>query len=231
MRKFLLIHGVAAALLATGAHAGDAGLYLGFGAGQSNFSGDIASQINDAYGPTSGFLLDNASLRDDSDTAYKISLGYRFSPWISVEVNWANLGEATSHYETRSATAGTTLPVLIDGRYRLRSLSASLVGELPFNDVLTGSLRLGLAGTRLKYDEGGSVTASIPHTFSAKSDNTTRPIAGLGLAWSITPTLDLRADWDRYFRVGERFAFDNDTNGRFDHVDMYSLNLLYHFSN
>ena len=230
MRKFLLASGLVASAFSVNASAGEPGLYVGFGAGQSNFSGDIASQISHAYGPTSGFILRNVDQTDDSDNAYKVSIGYRFLPWLSVEMAWADLGEVGTHYETLPANAGTTLPILIDGHYQLKALSAAFVGELPFNEVLTGSLRLGFTGTRLKYNETGSVTASIPHDFSAKTDSATRPIAGIGLAWSITPTLDLRADWDRYFRVGERFAFDADTNGRFDHVDMYSLNLLYHFA-
>ena len=51
----------------------------------------------------------------------------------------------------------------------------------------------------------------------------------LGEPWprSRVAAFALRVDWDRNFDVGKKFALHADTNGRFDSIDAFTLNLIW----
>src|SRR5689334_21072152 len=74
------------------------GFYIGGAVGQSNFRGDYAQQVQNAYA-NSSFTVNSASLTDDKDTAWKGYVGWRFHPYFAVEAGWLDFGEARSHYE------------------------------------------------------------------------------------------------------------------------------------
>ena len=81
---------------------------------------------------------------------------------------------------------------------------------------------------RIDYEETGTGADGLAHRFSNSSDNT-KLTYGLGLNVRINPNWDVRLDWDRYTDAGRRFGLENDTNGRFDHIDLVSMNLAYRF--
>ncbi len=83
--------------------------------------------------------------------------------------------------------------------------------------------------SRLKYEEYGLKSVQQPHAFIADDENDTNTLIGLGASWKPHDNWEIRFDWDRYLDVGTRFDLTATTNGEFDHVDMYSINLLYHF--
>ena len=232
MRTFA-VHSVlmAAAALncATAAHAASDGFYIGLGGGHSDFAQGLATQIRSAYAGRSDYSLESAALVDNSDTAWKATLGYRFLPWLSAELAWTDGGDATSAFALRSLRPLTNGVADLHGRYQLTGTSLALVGDWPLGDTLAVSARGGFVASRLKYDEQGLDAASHPYSFHGPSDNNSGGLAGLGFSWRPDPQWELRLDWDRWFNVGTRFDVQTDTNGKFDHVDLYTLNLFYRF--
>lgn len=218
---------IGSAFLASTALASDTGFYVGGGVGQSDYSSNLGQQIEDAYDGDFVFAYRDSGVKDDADTAYKLFAGYRVLPWLGVEAAWVDLGAAKSFYQLHSNNLSNFDP-LRNGEYQLRGASVSIFGELHFNDQFSAIVRVGAFNARLRYNETGLDQDGDEDTFR-HSDTSTQTTAGVGLNWRITPAWDLRADYDRYFDIGERFALNETGNGRFDSVDMFSLNLAYRF--
>lgn len=215
--------------LAGSASAADTGFYVGFGGGSSDYSSDLGQEIRQAYTHSSAFVVDDARLSDGSGRVWQVAGGYRFLPWLSAELGWTDAGTANGFFALTSTVPLTNGHATVFSRYRLRGLSASLVAQVPLADRLYGYGRLGAVATRLKYDESGTDANNTPHSFRARNENETKPLAGLGLGWSLNERWDLRMEWDRWFDIGTRFDLTVKGNGRFDHVDLYTLNALYRF--
>lgn len=230
MTKTFLFAALAATLAGT-AHAAEPGFYIGGGVGQSDFSDNYSDQVRRAYTGNTGFSFVSAKLTDDSDTAYKIFGGYRFLPWLGVELAWNDLGEAGSHYVLHSLVPLTDANAIIDGRYRVKGVSVSLFGELEFNETFSGIARVGVFNSRTEYTESGVQASGDPWHFSAPDDTSTKSTVGLGVNWRVTPNWDVRFDYDRYYDIGNNFTLTEDGNGRFDHIDVASINLAYRFGN
>lgn len=231
MRMFALPALIAATLCAAGAaRAADHGFYIGLGGGQSDFATGLAGQIRSAYAGRTDYAVEAAALTDSADTAWKATLGYRFLPWLSVEAAYTDAGEATSAYRLHSLVPLTNGTASLSGRYRLSGISAALVGEWALGDTLAISARGGVVASRLKYDEQGTDASNHPYAFHGPNDNNSGGLAGVGLAWRLDPQWELRLDWDRWFNVGTRFDVTVKENGKFDHVDLYTLNLFYRFA-
>ena len=50
---------------------------------------------------------------------------------------------------------------------------------------------------------------------------------GIGALWRFSPQFSVRLDLDRNFNVGRKFAIGTETNGRFDNIDAYTVNLIW----
>jgi opacity protein-like surface antigen len=73
------------------------------------------------------------------------------------------------------------------------------------------------AQTKLSESSGGAVAVGD------QSHNSTSPLLGAGLNYDITKKVAVRAEVDRYFRVG-----DSGSTGRGD-IDQYTVGVAYHF--
>lgn len=224
-----LVCAALAAVLAGTAHAADTGFYVGGGIGQSKYSDDLGNQVRQAYVGHTGFAVTAVDLTDDADTAYKIFGGYRFLPWLGVELAWNDLGEARSHYVLHSLVPLTNADAILDGRYQVKGTSLTVFGELAFNDTFSGIARVGVFDANVDYVETGLQASGEPWYFKAPDDSSTKTTIGLGVNWRVTPNVDLRLDYDRYHDIGRRFALNETGNGRFDYIDVASLNLAYRF--
>lgn len=220
----------AALLFATAgmAQAGGEGFYVGAGVGQARFDDGLPEQIRSAYTNYPDYSFVSGRMTDDTDESWKIFGGYRFLPWLGMEFAWVDLGEVGSNYVLHSQVPATNADANIFGHYGISGPSASLFGELDFNDRISGILRVGLFNAQLDYEETGTGADGLPHRFSNDSDNT-KLTYGLGLNVRVNDNWDVRLDWDRYTDVGRRFALTDDGNGRFDHIDLVSMNLAYRF--
>ena len=212
---------------AHGAKAADPGFYVGGGFGESDFSGDIAGQIDRAYGNFQPLVLESSRLSDDGDSAWKLFAGYRFGFW-GVEFAWHDLGEARAEYAvSANAEPLPQPPTTISSRYELAGQSLTVFGEWAFDDRISAVLRGGVFRADLDYSEVS--TTGPAYTFSHGDDGDLRATVGVGLNWRMTPSWDLRLDYDRFNNLGKRFDLADESNGRFDHVSMLSLNLAYRF--
>jgi hypothetical protein len=211
------------------AHAGDAGWYFGIGAGGSNFSGDIPAQATAAYAGNHDFQLLSAKVVDDGDRVVQAFAGYRFNPWLALEMGWHDFGEAQTFYSVR-AIGGVVLspgPAKIDGAYRAVDVNLAAVVSYPLGERFELLARGGVAKTRLRYDENGIGVNGQPYAFHAAADDHTGALVGVGAAWHFSPLLSLRVGVDRVFDVGQRFELGVGSNGRFDHIDAWAASLVW----
>jgi len=167
---------------------------------------------------------------DAKDGAFKLAAGYTVTPYLSIELNYADLGE--SHLATRITNQGQAGQVDIDRR--LEGFGLDLVGRLPIGERAALLGRLGLVRTRLEAT--ATLTGNIVFTGSdpdersrsARRDETVTRV-GIGGEWMITPCLGLRVEWERWLDVGKPFAIGGSgTTGEAD-TDFYSAGVTWRF--
>jgi hypothetical protein len=227
MMKTLIATALLGATAGVQAQNVDSGWYFGIGAGASNYSDNIPKQIANAYAGNNFYTFKDAKTTDDSDTAAQVFIGYKFAPWIALEIGYQDLGEAKTHYDLAPINSPQGKPPSVDGRYRAHDVNAAVVGTLPINDQFELLARAGVSDVKLKYDERGVDVLGKPFSTSYGSDDGTHPLFGIGALWRFSPQFSLRLDLDRNFNVGRKFALHADTNGRFDDIDAYTLNLIW----
>jgi len=215
-------------LASSGALAEDVltGWYLGAGAGAANYADDIPHQIAGAYAGNKTFDLLSAKVVDDADTAKQVFVGYRFIPWLAAEIGYQDFGRARTFYSLRShQPVLDPVPLLLAGEYRVRDFNAALIAFWPVNPAFDLFARGAFAQTRFDYDEHGNDAGGNPYSFTARTSTRWSKQAGIGAEWRFAAHLALRLDLDRTFAVGRTFALNAESNGRFDHIDAYTLNL------
>jgi OmpA-like transmembrane domain len=216
-------------LLAVGAsaHGADTGWYFGIGIGESNYSDNIPQQIAAAYQNNNTYILQSARLIDSGDTAAQVFAGYRFLPWLGVEVGYQDLGSARTFYSLKTIGPIIHPSPALTGEYGLRDFNAALVASWPVGERFELLARGGPADTRLTYDEHGFDVNAQPYSFHAHARSRVDAIAGVGALWKFSSSFALRFDIDRNFDVGKIFALNVQGNGRFNYVDAYTLNLVW----
>jgi hypothetical protein len=228
------IHSVASGLallfLAGAVNAQPAGerWYFGIGAGAADYPDDIPRQIARAYSGNGTFSLLGATTTDSTDRATQVFVGFRFTRWLGVEAGYQDLGSARTFYSLNSyQPVFDAVPLLLSGEYRVRDFNAALVASLPLGDNFELLARGGIVDTRLNYDEHGNDAGGNPYSFHARTRTHADAQAGIGALWRFAPHFALRLDLDRNFDVGKTFALNPEGNGRFDHIDAYTMNLLW----
>jgi opacity protein-like surface antigen len=222
---FALIAAVLTAMLAAPATAQDSGWYLTGSVGSAHYSIDLDSQVREAC--LHLFCGGRAMMTDSSATTYRLGGGYRVNPYLALELNWVDLGRATSYFGTSSAHGNAES----NGKYRLDGYQASLVGRWPVaaNFALLG--KLGVFAARLRYGADGTSNIIVPTTYSfqAPTENSNKTTFGLGVEYRLDPHWSLRADWDRYRGIGNPVTFAIIENGRFDHIDSLTVGASFAF--
>lgn len=202
---------VVSAFALPAAHAAGAdGWYVGgaLGGSQQHFGG---GQIDNAL---SSQGLTSSSSIDRSDTSMRLFGGYQFNPNFALEGGYVNLGKF-DYSSTVSAPAADT----VNGHLSVHGADLAAVGILPLNEQfgLFGKAGAFYAQTKLSESSGGAVAVGD------QSHNSTSPLLGAGLNYDITKKVAVRAEWDRYFRVG-----DSGSTGRGD-IDQYTVGVVYRF--
>jgi OmpA-OmpF porin, OOP family len=141
---------------------------------------------------------------DDSDTAWKIYGGLEMNEYISMEVGYADLGTVDYSAPTGSRETNGVLIQLV-GTYALNP-SFTLIGRGGMN-ILNTEVNGAIANTPVNNEGDTDVSWSL----------------GLGAQYNFTKSLGLRAEWERYFEVG-----DPDSTGEAD-IDLISAGLVYKF--
>jgi OOP family OmpA-OmpF porin len=182
MRKTLAL-AVAATSWATcaPATAQEAGLYVGAALGQA--------RLTQWCDPVAGVTI---TACEDTDTAWKLLGGYRFSRYVAIEATYIDWGKVSGTALGISATAEQT------------SLGIGVVGSLPINPQFSIFGKAGFLSTEQEIARSGA-------TF--KRDDTEFHY-GLGVKYAFTANWAARAEWERtdqlrveMLSIGAEFRF------------------------
>lgn len=138
---------------------------------------------------------------DQNDTAFRIFLGYQFTPNIAAELGYADLGKANI------GGFGVT------GDVKATAWDLSAVGLWPLASQFSLLGRLGLYHGETKADFLGA----------SSKDTKTGLLWGLGGQFDLNRNIGLRAEWNRYDKMG------GDNFGETFHVDVFNISALYRF--
>ena len=148
-----------------------------------------------------------------SDNKWRLQGGYRFNPYLAVEAGYIDFGKAK--YQA-SYTGGSAQGTLKAGGFDVVALAS-----LPLNDSFSIFGKAGLVAARVKSNliaVGGAAGAS-----GRASDNSIRPLLGVGALYKLTDHVDLRADYDHVSGLGS-----SSKTGKMD-SNMVSLGAAYNF--
>jgi len=207
----------AAVLLVSGlASAQGTGWYGGVSVGQAsvdldNVSRDIAAEVEDW-----GVPVVSAS-EDDNHMVYKLFLGYKYNPNFAIEAGYADLGK----YDAKVIGDVGGLPLDVRGEVKSKAVFIDAVGILPLTLEFSMFGKVGAAYARTKAH--ASATLMGFRESDSESDSEYVPKAGFGAEYAFTKTVALRAEYERYFDVG-----DEDKTGESD-VDFWSVGLKFGF--
>jgi OOP family OmpA-OmpF porin len=204
-RSLRLALGIFASLLSMSVLAEESvGWYGGVSLGRSKFG---ASQTGIDNALASGGIGGLNSSFDRQDTAYKARLGYDFSNGLAVEAGYADFGKAIYGGNFSSPVAGN-----LSGDVKASGFNVDLLGNLPVARDLAVFGKVGLMFSDTAADAAASGTSV------SLSDKSSRalPGVGLGLNYTLTKSLGLRAEWEKYYRLG------SDVTGRGD-IDQLSV--------
>lgn len=199
--------------ISTAAHA-EHNWYFAANIGQSSF--DASKSSGDDIFNSLGLDINSSSL-DDTDTAYKIQVGYQFTPNFAIEGGYIDLGAATYKANVTDGFFDYNAKIEIEAK----GWNIAGVGMLPLNDSFSLFAKLGFINadveSTIKFSSGG-ISAS-------ESEDSTdfKPTFGLGAAYAVTSQLALRVEFERYNDLG-----DEDKTGEGD-VDLLSGGIVYKF--
>ena len=203
--------------------------YIGASVGSSQLDFDFTSQVRTL---SSGSLpVTRASLTDKKDTGYKLTAGYQVLPWLAIELDYVNLGEFANSYEFNGLGRYTR-----QGRYELDGMNLSAVFSQDIDDKFSVHGRVGAFRSNYKYSETGeNFPAFQPsneppiHRFVAPDLKGTELSFGLGGRYKLNANVSVKLEWDRYTRIGNPVDNNENSNGKFDNVDLITLGVVYRF--
>jgi len=187
----------------------DKGWYVGFGLGEAHADLDNSNITNRLQ--RAGFVPGSVN-GDDKDFAGKVYAGYSFNPYMAVEGSYYNFG----HFGFNTTIAPN---YTFDGRARVEGMALDLVAKLPISDRFSVIGRAGIHDARThehaRFGPGWGAFTNLG------SDNDTDAKFGLGVQYAFNDNLSLRAEAERYNIKDSEFLGD--------HVDMYTVGLVYRF--
>lgn len=198
---------LAAALAAGAAHAAPSsrpGWYGGLDLGRSHL-GLSGSDLDRGFAAQG---ISGATSLDRSDTAWGLTLGYRFNPHFALEGGYTDLGRF-SYRTTVAAPAADTLA----GDYKAHAWWLAPVGIVPLGDRASLYGRLGVADNRASFSAASGTGVTAP---AGASHSSTGWLVGAGATYDFTRSLYGKLGWDRYARIDA-----GGSTGR-DHADVFS---------
>lgn len=188
---------------------GERGWYIGVLGGQA--SGEVTDDDMNRRMAREGYLV-NAQVNDLDRTAYSVMAGFRWSPYVSLEAAYTDLGEVTTTLTGNAADVNDFLasadrvhPASADG------VEFSFHGRYPVTERLDVFGRIGVLMADSRYEANAS---------TGEQDNLAEDgqlhLAGLGADYALAQRWIVRASASRYY-------FDNEK------VDLLGVGVLYVF--
>jgi len=174
------------------------GPYVGAGLGYSKLDNDTLDWLGDVGAST-----------DDSDTGYKLFVGYQFNPNFAVEAGYVDFGD----FEASGAdgTDSARLKLGVEG------FTAALVGKLPIQNGFSVFGKLGMVAWDADLDLDANIGGDA-YRESASEDGTD-PYYGIGAEYEVERIL-MRAEFERY---------DISDSGEDFEIDLISASIGYRF--
>ncbi len=188
------------------AEAANSGVYLGGAVGQSEF--DEIGELSDAC-----IAAGVRCTSDDTDTGFKLFVGYQFGNYLALEGGYANLGELK---------AGVATPVLAEAALDVHGGFVSILPQVPIGDLGAVYGRLGL------MVGDGELTARVPSIGFDDSDSGS--VAGVTFGFGGALHLGMatvRVEFERY-SFDEAFNIAGEDFDAPD-IDLFSGSLLFRF--
>ena len=131
---------------------------------------------------------------------------------MAFEAGWVDLGE----FKYTGQLPGRTFTE----RWRAQGVNLAGVMSLPIGQNFAPFVKAGLlrAEVRAEAQVSGSQNAS-----ASASDTSWRPNYGAGLVYNLNPSVGIRAEIERFHKIGE-----SKTTGSAS-VDLYTIGLMYRF--
>ena len=177
------------------------------------FSADAPSRpyyVGGGMGQSRGDdVCDGISNCNDTDIAWKLFGGYRFTQNIAIEAGYVDFGEYTGKVNTIIGT--------VKAKAEVSGFTAHIVGTLPLHERISLIARLGTiyADVDVKGSAGG---------FNAHGDDQSFSFAGgVGAEVAITEQLFARAEYELFKDLG-----DDDETGESD-IYLASASLVFRF--
>jgi OOP family OmpA-OmpF porin len=218
MRKTVLCALLGAALVPCGsALAQDAakGFYAGISLGQSKFKDACSSEPE----------VTVTSCKDN-DTAWKLFGGYQFTPNLAVEFGYNDFGKAkgTATFAFANIPApGTTATGSADVAVEATAWELTGIGSWPLANHFSIYGKLGAYYGEVKAKVNGTITNPPLGAFGGTmKDSNTNLTFGFGARYDFTNNIGLRAEWQRFSKMG------GDNTGKAD-VDVLGVGVLYRF--
>jgi OOP family OmpA-OmpF porin len=217
IRSALFISALSALSTATvsvNALAADSGWYVLGSVGQAKYDTESKSSIDsDLQASVAPLDLASSSL-DDSDSGYKLQVGYQFNQNFAVEGGYIDLGELV--YKARVTDGFDSVGARL--KTEAHGFNVSAVGILPLGSF---SLFAKVGVIDAKVESKGSVEG-VGNVASEDSTDV-KPLFGLGAGYSFGDHLGVRVEWERFSNLG-----DDDSTGEGD-VDLVSAGLIFKF--
>ena len=176
----------------------------GVQAADNQVNGYLFGHVGQADYDFGSFFSGAPGSLDDEDTAFKIGAGIQLTPFVGIEFQYMDLGEATYKQPGRKLIG------------EVEGYGANLVGTLPLDRFkLYGKLGYHNVEMELTDKEVG-----WPDWSDSKKDWVVS--YAVGATFALTPQFEIAAEYERYDDVADKFDANVD-------IDLASIGLRYNF--
>jgi OOP family OmpA-OmpF porin len=223
MKKILALATLAALCAAQPALAEKTGFYLGADVGSMSADidkGDLDSFFTEGLA-LEGLTFDGSSDLDDSDMTWGLTAGWKFIPYMAVEGQYLELGEATYTASGDISDGVDTFPTDVEMNIDSSGFALSVLGILPIAEVWEVYARLGMYFG--DTEAGVSVTVDDVTTPFSDSSSEEEFFYGLGAGYTFNETWNFRVEYSIFQDIG-----DEDITGEAD-LDRFVFAVNYMF--
>lgn len=186
--------------------------YGGVSLGTSNTS------LKDSDVPVAGAAVSSIA-KNETDTGYKVQLGYQFNPNFALEGGYVNLGKVNITNSVSGGPDGN-----LRGDVRADGWNLMAVGMLPLSNDFSLLGKIGALFSTTKGDYSVTGTVPLPAGVQPSYTKSEYNLAyGLGLQYNIGKSMSVRGEAESF--VDLRPA---DTSSKRT-VNLYSIGLIYKF--